>query len=264
LLVASSADASTSYVTRLSGNHGAARLTLGNPYKLYVNARGLARGTWTQTLYMGTCSRLSTRIRTLPVLIAGSTGAVGRTNTLTASQARLARSGVVRLVHGATVVCGSFATAPAIASPSPFPSPGPSPTSRPTSTATQTPGGTSSPGATSGPTGTPAGSTPTPTPVPGTTTLPWDQIGNGSAFTPTYDAPATYRIGWAFDCTKFGSPGRFKIEVIRGGTVVQTPVSTTASDGYGDAGVVGQAGSTRVHVTSDCDWEVVIANEFPT
>jgi predicted lipoprotein with Yx(FWY)xxD motif len=122
------------------GVHGAARLTYdpSGRASLYLNAKALAKGPWSEALYVGSCARLSTRVVLFPLLSVGSGGAIGRTNGLNAAQARLLRghAGVVRLAHGSSAVCGALkvVVAPTPTPPTPAPaspslSPSPSPTS---------------------------------------------------------------------------------------------------------------------------------------
>jgi hypothetical protein len=72
---------------------------------LYVNLKSLTPGTWNEALYTGVCSSLGTRVAVLPGLVVGSSHAVARTNTLTAAQAT---GRTLRLVHGSTILCGTF------------------------------------------------------------------------------------------------------------------------------------------------------------
>lgn len=134
-----------SYTTRL-GTHGAAKLTVGGPNKLYVSLRGLSDGRWAEAIYAGTCARLGRRVVALPALVVNA-GTVKRTNSLTASQARAARTGVIRVAKGTTRYCAPFLQpTPPRPTPTPTPpryTPTPSPTPTPTSTATSTPTGTS-------------------------------------------------------------------------------------------------------------------------
>lgn len=202
LLLVTTADASTSYVTRLPGSHGAARVTSGGPNTLYLNAKKLTPGTWSETLYRGTCAKLSTKILGLPSLTVGASGSVARTNTLTSTQARLARTGVVRLVRRGVAICASFATATAVVAASPSTSP------------TRTP---------SSPTPMPSGSTspsPSASSSPGLSKLPIDLVGNGNGVTPEFQAPSSWKIGYVFDCTNFGQAGTFSIQVFGNGKLV--------------------------------------------
>jgi hypothetical protein len=187
-----SVDASTSYIARLGSSHGAARLTMGGPNSVYVNASGLTKGAWTETLYQGTCSRLSTRTLTLAPLTVGSGGSIARTNTLTSSQAGLTRAGVIRLTHGAAVVCGSFASR-AVPRPSPSysASPSPSPSPSPSYSASPSPSRSTSPSPTPPP-------TPTPTdPKAGTVLL--DVSGRGASTTAVIAVPANWEIDYVYD-----------------------------------------------------------------
>ena len=97
-----------STVTRVGA--GAARLTVlpDGAGKLYVNLRSLAPGRWNEHLYSGTCENLGSRVAVLPGLIIPASGAVARTNALTASQA----SGkTLRLVSSSGVLCSTFGAA---------------------------------------------------------------------------------------------------------------------------------------------------------
>ena len=134
------------------GGHGTARLTYDPSGRatLYLNAKALAKGFWSEALYLGSCARRSTRVALFPLLSIGSGGAIGRMNALNAPQARLLRghAGVVRLAHGASAVCGALKVAvaptptppaPAPASPSLSPSPSPSSSMPPSSPSTYSP-----------------------------------------------------------------------------------------------------------------------------
>ena len=217
---ATSAASSMSYLARLGSSHGAARLTVGTPNSLYVNAKALATGSWAEAIYVGTCTHLSTRIVALPALVVGAGGRIARTNSLTPSQARSARGGVIRLAHGTTSVCGPFAVTSA-----PSPSPTPSPT-------------------------------PTPDPSAGTVLL--DVSGRGTSTTSRMAVPANWEIDYVYDCTAIGVPGSFSITVDRGGGLSDTPISE-AGNGGGDAVVQrNRRGSVSLQINSSCDWEVIV------
>src|ERR1700690_1039125 len=119
------------------GGHGAAKLTYdpAGRASLYENAKALAKGAWSEALYVGSCARLSTRIALFPLLSVGSGGAVARTNALTAAQAKLVQghAAVARPARGSSVVGAALkgvvaATPPPVPAPaSPPPSPSPSP-----------------------------------------------------------------------------------------------------------------------------------------
>jgi len=221
LVAVATTDASTSYLARFGSGHGAARLSVGGPNSVYVNASSLASGSWTETLDRGACPRPSTKIATLPTLIVGRSGAVARTNTLTSAQASLARAGVIRLARGATVLCGSFAS-PAVAKPSPTPSPTPAPTD----------------------------------PSAGTVLL--DVSGTGTSTTAVIAVPANWEIDYVYDCSGAGMPGPFSITVNRGTGVSDTPVSEVGLSG-GDAVLErDRRGSVSLQITSSCSWEVIV------
>ena len=77
-----------------------------------VSLKGLVpTATYSETLFRGTCSRLSTRLAALPALRTTARGIFARTNALTVAQATLANNGgaVIRLVSGSHVSCGAFA-----------------------------------------------------------------------------------------------------------------------------------------------------------
>jgi hypothetical protein len=86
---------------------GAARLTRYNDGTavLYVNLRGLAPGAWNEHLWSGSCEALGARTAVLPGLVVPGTGAITRTNVLTAAEAA---GRTVRIVHGSTAICASF------------------------------------------------------------------------------------------------------------------------------------------------------------
>jgi hypothetical protein len=221
LVAVATTDASTSYVARFGSGHGAARLSVGGPNSVYVNASSLASGSWTETLYRGSCTRRSTKIATLPVLIVGRSGAVARTNTLTSSQANLARTGVIRLARGTALLCGGFAS-PIVARPSPTPSPTPAPTD----------------------------------PSAGTVLL--DVSGTGTSTTAVIAVPANWEIDYVYDCTASAIAGSFSITVNRGTGVSDTPVSTAGTSG-GDAVLQrDRRGSVSLQITSSCSWEVIV------
>jgi hypothetical protein len=114
-LLAVTAEGSTSAVATF-GTRGAAKLTSGGPDTVYVNLKNLPNGSWTEILYKGTCATLGDRIRTLSTLtVAG--GVVRRTNAVTASQARAASKGVIRIAKGRTAYCAPFASAGVTPSP---------------------------------------------------------------------------------------------------------------------------------------------------
>ena len=87
---------------------GAARLTLYSDGSgvLYVNLKGLASGTWNEHLWDGSCDSLGTRVAVLPGLAVPLTGAIARTNRLDPVQA-VGRT--IRIVHGSTALCATFA-----------------------------------------------------------------------------------------------------------------------------------------------------------
>jgi micrococcal nuclease len=95
---------------------GAARLTTftAGTGSLYVNLKGLTPGVWNEHLWSGTCSDLRTRVAVLPGLIVPSSGALARTNALTAAQAR---GKTLRIVRGAQVLCTTFGFTPGPAAP---------------------------------------------------------------------------------------------------------------------------------------------------
>ncbi|MBM4409456.1 MAG: hypothetical protein FJ038_12875 [Chloroflexi bacterium] len=105
-------------VARIGG--GAARLTTytNGAGSLYVNLKNLAPGTRNERLWSGTCSSLGTRVAILPGLIVPASGALARTNVLTAGQAR---GRTLRIVRGSRALCTTFGSGSA-ASPSPSPS----------------------------------------------------------------------------------------------------------------------------------------------
>lgn len=116
-----------SYAGTLSGSHGTARLTVytSRAGSIYISAKTLVAGSWSETIYRGTCSALSTRVVTLPKLVVGSSGKVIRTNSLTTTQMNGLKGykSVVRMVLGTRVVCAPFAapsvpTAPKVIVPS--------------------------------------------------------------------------------------------------------------------------------------------------
>jgi hypothetical protein len=239
LAIVATADASTSYIARLGTGNGAARLTVGGPDSVYLNASHLATGSWTETMYRGTCARLSTKIVALPNLEVGSRGSISRTNQLTAAQARVARTGVIRLTHGRMVVCGGYASG-AVSSPSASPSPSPTPSPTPTPTPAATP-------------------VPTPTPVdpsPGTILL--DVSGTGNSTTATIAVPTNWEIDYIYDCTGAGGRGPFSIAVNRGGGSSDTAVSVVG-DGGGDAVLQrDRRGTVSLEIGTACDWEVIV------
>ena len=114
---ASSVSAATtyrSYAGTLNGNHGTARLTIftSGAGNISLNAEAMAQGSWSEAIYRGTCSSLSTKVATLPNAVVGSSGKIVRTNSLTAAQVAKLKGykAVVRLKLGTRVVCAPFAT----------------------------------------------------------------------------------------------------------------------------------------------------------
>ena len=76
-----------------------------------VSLKGLGRmTTYSETVFRGTCSKLSAKLLILPTLKTTASGTVVRTNVLTAAQASLLNNGgdVIRLVSGSHVYCGAF------------------------------------------------------------------------------------------------------------------------------------------------------------
>jgi hypothetical protein len=131
-LAVGGANASTYAVYSASlGSHGSAKLTVttSRTASVAVSAKALARGTWSERLYRGSCAHLSTEVASLPSLDVGTAGTISRSNTLSTSQLALAsdHSVVLRLVHGSTTFCGSFGVinTPAV---KPVPTPTPTPT----------------------------------------------------------------------------------------------------------------------------------------
>jgi hypothetical protein len=125
ILAAGQASAATAYRTysgTLSGNHGTARLTVytSKAGAITVNAKSMAAGSWTESIYRGTCSSRSTRVALLPRLVVGSSGSITRTNSLSTTQMATLKCyrSVVRLVLGSKVVCAPFA---AVSLPVPVP-----------------------------------------------------------------------------------------------------------------------------------------------
>jgi micrococcal nuclease len=97
--------AKSSLVSRIGS--GAARLTTytTGTGSLYVNLKGLLPGVWNEHLWSGTCSNLGTRVAVLPGLAVPASGAIARTNALTATQAK---GWTLRIVHGTQVLCTTF------------------------------------------------------------------------------------------------------------------------------------------------------------
>jgi len=218
LAFAGTADASTSYIARLGTEHGAARLTVGGANTIYVNAKRLSRGTWTEALYRGTCAK----IVGLPALSVGARGSVARTNALTAAQARLARTGVIRLARGSAVACGSFAV-PSVPKPTSKPTPTPSPTA-------------------------------SSAPAPGTVLMDVNSRGTASE---TFQAPPNWEIDYAYDCSNLGQAGTFSVNVYANGQPSGVPVNDWGSSGGSAAVERGLAGSIRLEILTACDWEVL-------
>ena len=93
-----------------------------------IALKGLAHSTiYTETVYRGTCSKLSTKVLALPTFKTTASGKATRTNTLTAAQATaLNRTGeVVRFTAGRRVVCGAFTKVTLTGPPPPTPTPPP-------------------------------------------------------------------------------------------------------------------------------------------
>jgi hypothetical protein len=116
-LGATTADAATTHGTftaTLSGGHGTAKLTTftSGAGSIQISAQTLARGSWSETIYRGTCSSLGSKVATLPKLAIGSSGTTSRANALTAAQVKLLKDkrAVIRLTLGANIVCATFAT----------------------------------------------------------------------------------------------------------------------------------------------------------
>jgi hypothetical protein len=76
-----------------------------------VSLKGLGpKTTYSETLFRGTCSKLSAKLLTLPTFKTTATGTLVRINVLTAAQASLLNNGyaAIRLVSGSHVYCGAF------------------------------------------------------------------------------------------------------------------------------------------------------------
>lgn len=76
-----------------------------------VGLRGLIdKTTYSETLFRGTCSKLSAKLLILPTLKTTASGTFARTNALTSAQASLLNNGgaVIRLVSASHVDCGAF------------------------------------------------------------------------------------------------------------------------------------------------------------
>lgn len=260
LVVVSSADASTSYVARFGSPHGATRLTLGGPNTIYVNAKAMARGSWSETLSMGTCAQPSTKILVLPLLVVGPSGSIARTNRLTSSQAHLLRTGIVRLVRNGVAVCAVFGAVAGTPGPTPSGAPSPSPTtsSSPGSSAvpTASPSGSGGPGNSGG-----GGASPTPSPTssPATMQLPLQLQGTGDGTTPVFQAPDNWGVQYSFDCSDLGRAGHFALQVYLNGKLAQSLVDTVAIDGSNAILQTKHPGSTSLRITSECDWGIYAA-----
>ncbi len=144
----SPASAASVYTAHLGANSANGTATISGT-KLSLAARALTAGTWSESLYRGTCLKRGTRIAALPTLSVPATGRVSRSNTLTSSVAALAATGALWLTRGTKTVCGGFSltVVKVAASPSTSRSPTatPSGAASPTPTATATASPSSSP-----------------------------------------------------------------------------------------------------------------------
>ena len=80
--------------------------------------------------------------------------------------------------------------------------------------------------------------------------------GSGSKDTATFTAPATWKIGWAYDCTKFGMPGNFIVDVYVNGGLVAGDINEVNTKGSGVGKAINGAGQAYLSITSECDWAV--------
>jgi hypothetical protein len=131
--VVPAADAATfaTYRASLGSTHGSATLTVSTngAGSIAVSARALAKGTWTERVYTGSCSHISSTVASLPNLAVGISGRVAKSTVLSAAQLHVASDhpAVIRLVRGRTVICGSFGVINTPAPPAPTPTPTPAP-----------------------------------------------------------------------------------------------------------------------------------------
>ena len=89
-----------------------AAITTSGTGTISVSLKGLVpKAAYTETLFRGTCSRLSARLAALPTLRTTAKGTFARTNALTVAQAAQVNNGgaVIRIVSGSHVSCGAFA-----------------------------------------------------------------------------------------------------------------------------------------------------------
>jgi hypothetical protein len=91
------------------GVNGASTWTVGRTVS--VNLKAMARGTWKQQLWSGTCASPRARLAVLPSLVVPRTRTLRKTTRATVVPAT--GFGVtLRLLHGSSTVCGVFITSP--------------------------------------------------------------------------------------------------------------------------------------------------------
>lgn len=102
------------------GTNGTAEISIdtAGPGEISVSLKGLGhRLTYSETLYRGTCSKLSANIVVLPTLKSTPSGTFERIDALTPAQATAVNNGgaVIRLVSGRRVYCGAFVSQAGVA-----------------------------------------------------------------------------------------------------------------------------------------------------
>ena len=102
------------------GANGTAEISIdtSGPGAISVSLKGLGHGlTYSETLYRGTCAKLSAKLVVLPTLKTTPSGTFERTDALTPGQAAAVNNGgaVIRLVSGRRVSCGAFVSQAGVA-----------------------------------------------------------------------------------------------------------------------------------------------------
>jgi hypothetical protein len=187
---------------------------------LRVSLKRLLRNTsYSEAIHRGTCSSLSTKLVALPSIRTTATGAVGRTNTLSASQvAALRRSStlVLRFAAGRSILCAPLiATRPSVAATPPT-------TSRPTAAV----------------------------PLFDFT----HRAGQPASESHVFVAPTGWHVDYSYDCSDAGSAQGFLLQLRGNGWT--TVVDERAQSGQGRTSFRGQSGTVSVDVVSECRYSL--------
>jgi hypothetical protein len=92
-------------------------------------------------------------------------------------------------------------------------------------------------------------------PPSSTATYTSTQIGS-SGETPSFDETGPWQMAWSYDCTAFGSPGNFSVNINNSATDIgpnELGMGGSGTDNYTDAGTF------SLTVISECDWSITIS-----